>query len=254
MNCAEIVRMAGLICSPAGENSYRVIAPFTLGKDGRVASFFVAKPSQSTYFITDAGETVMHAESLGIRLNKSRINIINNTYSVSLAKIDEYGCITSSGDIDDLSDAIWDAIKLMMALFFRKESWQPKFAQEKFRSIVFKELSAQLGAENVIRKARVKASSGNVVEFPIGIKQGQKNMIYVSPLALENGWFNWSNVYQLHGKFSDVQSASEINNRIAILEHSDNEKESRKVANFLMGTAVVKEFSSETNWQTVFSF
>ena len=253
MKCADIIRNSGFAFSPVGENAYRVVAPFSLGSDGQLASFYVAEPSPNTYYITDAGETMMVAEHLGIRLNKRRIDILNHTYSVTQAKIDGDGCITSSGNIDDLSDAIWDSIKLMMALFFKKEEWKPKFAQEKFRSVVFKELSSQLGAERVVRKARVKAASGNTVEFPIAVQGDNRNMIYVNPLALENGKFNWAMVYQLHGKFSDVQSISEIANRVSIIEICDDKKELGKVTNFLRQSSLVRTFNAQTDWKPFFA-
>ncbi len=252
MKCADIINATGWICSPNGEDSVRATAPFSIDDDGQLISFYIAQTGKESFYLTDACETAMYAEHLGVRLNKQRIEVLNRTYSVKSAMFDEGGCIVASGKMEDLDEALWDAVKLSFSLAFKKEKWQPKFNQEKFSTIVYKELSAQLGAEKIIRKARIKASSGNTIEFPIGIKRDDGNTSYVNPLALENNKFGWPLVYQLHGKFSDVKAISDINNRFIIIEQGGEKIETGRVTSFLSQSASVHTLNKNIDLKSIF--
>lgn len=252
MNCANLLSSTGWDCVPAGEHSIRAVSPFTLGEDGQHAAFYIASPSENTFFLTDASETAMHAEHMGVVLTTRRFNSLNKTSGVSFAKFDTSGSIVASGNKEDLTNALWDAVKLAMSLSFRSDEWKPRYAQEKFRAIVFKELAAQLGAKRIIKEARISAASGNTIEFPIGVKRDDNNIVYVQPIALENDKFSWSVIYQAHGKFSDVKAASDIDNRVTILEDGASAAEMGRVTNFLSDTSNVYVLNQARNWSTVF--
>lgn len=252
MNCAELADATGWMCSPVGEHSIRAIAPFELDEGGQHAAFYIASPTDSTFYLTDASEAAMYAEHMGVALNARRYKTLNKTSGVTMAQFDQSGSIVASGSAEDLNTALWDAVKLAMSLSFKKAEWQPKFAQEKFKSIVFKELSAQLGAERIIRSARIQAASGNIIEFPIGVKRKDGLISYVQPIAMENEKFNWGVVYQAHGKFFDVKATSEINNRIAIIEDGAPEAEFGRVAHFLGDAAIIRTLKNIREHESAF--
>lgn len=252
MKCADVVNATGWICSQSGRDSVRAIAPFSMDDGGQSISFYIAQVEEDKFYLTDAGETTMYVEHLGVRLNKKRIENLNKTYSVKAAAFDEDGCIVAEGKMDDLSESLWDAVKLTLALSAKKEKWLRKFNQERFSSVVYRELSAQLGADKIIRKVKIKAASGNTIEFPIGVKRMDGNTSYVNPLALEDDRFLWSQVYQLHGKFSDVKAISDINNRFVILEKGGEKLETGRIVNFLSDSALVCTLDNRVDFESIF--
>lgn len=240
MNCAILESITRWQCRPSGRASIRATAPFTLGEAGPHVTFYIAQPSPDTFYITDACETAMYAEQMGIALRKNRLDSLNQTNGVTLASFGEDWSIEASGPIALLQRALWDAAKLALALSFKTKAWQPKFAQAKFQAVVVEELEAQLGAERIIRQAKVQGISGHTIEFPAAIASRRNGMlIYVQPVALENDKVNWPAVYEFHGKLFDVKAASEVANRIAVIERGATPLEFGRAANFLGSAAKV---------------
>lgn len=239
MNCAKIAALTRWECSPSGTASVRAVAPITLGEGGQHIAFYIAQPSPDTFYLTDACETAIYAEQLGISLTKSRLESLNRTPGVELAEFEIDWSIEASGSLNHLHLALWDAVKLALALSFKSHAWRPKFAQAKFQAIVLHELEAQLGAERVIRQARVQGASGHMIDFPMGIKRPEGGLVYVQPVALDNGKINWPSIYEFHGKLFDVKAASEIDNRIAVIESGAPAIEFGRAANFLATSATV---------------
>jgi hypothetical protein len=240
MNCATLESITQWRCQPSGRASIRATAPFTLGESGPHVSFYIAQPSPDSYYITDACETAMFAEQMGIALRKNRLDSLNQTAGVRLAAFGEDWSIESSGPIALLQQALWDAAKLALALSFKTSTWQPKFAQAKFQATVVKELEAQLGADRIIRQAKVQGASGHIIEFPAAIVSPKSGLqVYVQPVAMENGNVNWPNVYEFHGKLYDVKAASDVANRIAVIERGATSIEFGRAASFLGNAAKV---------------
>lgn len=252
MDCAQLIASTGWDCSPAGVRAIRAISPLTMGDDGQHAAFYIAMPSDDTFFLTDASETAMHAEQHGIPLSKKRFNALNRTYGVNLAHFSDDGSIVASGPQKDLQESLWDAVKLAMSLSFKTTEWQPKFAQAKFQAVVYKELEAQLGAERLIKEAKIQGASGNTIGFPIGVRRIDGLFSFVQPIALENNRLNWAVIYQAHGKFFDVMAASEINNRIAVIEDGASKVEFGRAASFLAPAAAIHTLSGTKDWRAVF--
>lgn len=253
MNCDQLASSTGWDCSPAGVRAIRAVAPMTLGADGQHAAFYIAQPTDNTFYITDASETAIHAEQIGIVLNKNRLDQLNRTCGVSLAKFQKDWSIEASGSMDMFQVALWDAVKLAMAISFKSESWRPKYAQAKFRAIVLMELQSQIGADRIIKCAQVKGSSGNIIEFPLSVKRLNGQEVFIQPVALENKKINWGTIYEAHGKLFDVKAASEINNRLAIIEDGASKLEFGRVASFLSGAAPVRTLGTTPSWKEVFS-
>jgi hypothetical protein len=240
MNCATLASITNWHCSPSGQASVRAVAPFTLGEGGEHVAFYIAQPTPETFYLTDACETAMYAERIGIALKKNRLDSLNQTVGITLAAFGEDWSIEASGPISLLRRALWDAAKLALALSFKTKAWQPKFAQAKFQAIVVRELEAQLGAERVIRQAKVQGASGHTIEFPAAIINARTKLpIYVQPVALENDKINWPAVYEFHGKLFDVKIASEVSNRVAVIEKGATSLEFGRAANFLGNAATV---------------
>ena len=240
MNCATLELITQWHCRASGRGSIRATAPFTLGKAGPHVAFYIAQPSADTFYITDACETAMYAEQMGILLRKNRLDSLNQTAGVALATFREDWSIEASGPINLLQRALWDAAKLALALSFKTKSWQPKFAQAKFQAIVVRELEAQLGADRIIRQAKVQGASGHTIEFPVAIVSRKSGMpIFVQPVAMENDKVNWPAVYEFHGKLFDVKAASDVANRIAVIERGATHLEFGRAASFLGSAAKV---------------
>jgi hypothetical protein len=239
MNCAKIASLTRWECSPSGSESVRAIAPITLGEGGQHIAFYIAQPSPDTFYLTDACEIAMYAEQIGVSLTKSRLELLNRTPGVELAEFQSDWSIEASGSVNHLQLALWDAVKLALALSFKSHAWRPKFAQAKFQAIVLQELEAELGAERIIRQARVQGASGHMIDFPMGIRRPEGGLVYVQPVALDNGKINWPSIYEFHGKLFDVKAASEIDNRIAIIESGAPAIEFGRAANFLAHAASV---------------
>jgi hypothetical protein len=253
MNCTELASSIGWECYPAGQQAVRAISPLTLGEDGQCAAFYIASPTEDTFFLTDASETAIHAEQMGIALSKKRLNSLNKTFGVSKAHFEFDGAITAWGNKSELQEALWDALKLALSLSFKSPEWKPKFAQEKFQAIVYRELVAQLGAERVIKDVKVMGASGNTIAFPVGVRRLDKQLTYVQPVALENEKLNWSVIYQAHGKFFDVMGTSELRNRVAILEDGASSLDFNRAASFLSSAAEVHTLESTESWDFVFA-
>ena len=140
MNCEKLAAITGWHCSPAGVRSVRAVAPISLDDGGQLIAFYISQPSNTTFYLTDACETAMHAEQFGVVLNKSRIDSLNRTYGVSFAEFGSDFSIEASGPVASLQCALWDAVKLALALSYKTSSWRTKYAQAKFQAIVLREL------------------------------------------------------------------------------------------------------------------
>lgn len=248
MNCEKLAAITGWFCSPAGVRSIRAVAPIPLGNGGQLIAFYISQPSDSTFYLTDASETAMHAEQVGVVLNKSRLDSLNRTFGVSMAEFGSDYSIEASGSLEKLQDALWDAVKLALALSYKTASWRPKFAQAKFQAIVLRELQAQLGMERVLAGVRVMGDSGHMIEFPVSVRQLNGQMIYVQPIALENGKISWPAIYEAHGKLFDVKVASEIENRIAVLESGAPPVDAGRAAHFIAHAAQVYTLDNLKSW------
>lgn len=248
MNCEQLTAITGWNCTPAGTRSLRAVAPIPLGDGGQLIAFYISQPSDSTFYLTDAGETAMHAEQQGVVLNKNRTDSLNRTFGVAMAEFGSDFSIEASGTLETLQGALWDAVKLALALSYKTASWRPKFAQAKFQSIVLRELQTQLGMERVMSSVRVQGASGHLIEFPISIQQKNGQLIYVQPIALENGKISWPTIYEAHGKLFDVKVASEIDNRIAVLESGAPSLDFGRAASFIAHAASVYTLDDLKTW------
>ena len=248
MNCTKLLDATGWECRSTGFRSVRATSPLTFGDDGHHAAFYVAQPDDSTFFLTDAGESAMHAAAFGSVLNRARINVLNATHGVQFAKIDSDWAITASGPIAELQIALWDAVKLAMSLSFSVRKWSPKLDQVRFRALVEKALIEVVGRDQILKSPRVQGMSGHMVEFPFAIRAGNDELYYIEPIALTNEKIDWQHIYQVHGKLSDVKQADEVNHRLVIFEDGAPQVEFGRASTLLAQSASIKSLSQMNRW------
>ncbi|MGV7208709.1 DUF1828 domain-containing protein [Oxalobacteraceae bacterium A2-2] len=185
----------------------------------------------------------MIAEQSGVVLSKARFEGLNRTPGIRMAKFEADWSIEASGPVSQLQCALWDALKLALALSFRSEKWQTKFAEAKFRALVLAELQAQLGLERVLEQVRVRGASGHEIEFPIGVKCKDGTMLFVQPVALDDGKLNWPTIYEVQGKLFDLKAASDIENRLTVIEEGAMPEEFGMAVHFLGLSSKVRTLS-----------
>ncbi|SAI62402.1 Uncharacterised protein [Bordetella trematum] len=252
---SNFLEASGWTVLPAGERTIRAIAPMTLGLDGQHAAFFIAHPDPDTFYLTDAGETAMHAAVYGIELVPKRLEILNQTPGVTLAGFDEAGAIVASGPQSQLQEALWDAVKLAMALSFQSGKWMPKFSRLRFRAQVGRTLTDALGASRLLKSARTQGSSGHSADFAFAVRAEIDNSLtFIEPIALKAGKkMDWTQVYQTHGKMSDVKMADARNKRMVILEDGASAEEFKKASAILEQSAIVRTLNKTRNWAELFA-
>lgn len=251
MDCLQLSAATGWECQPSGLRAIRATSPITLGEDGQHAAFYIASPSETTFFLTDASEAVMHAEHLGIEITKDRLDALNKSCGVLYSQFDAEGSIVATGKIEDLRFALWDAAKLAIALSFKTPGWRPKFDQTRLQDLVIAELAAQIEMKRIIRSARVKGLSGHTLEFPIGVHRLSGEICYIQPIPLNNGTLPWALVWQAHGKFFDIREAVGEKNCVTILENGAPSENFGKAVTFLTHASSVRTLGETKNWDEV---
>lgn len=240
IKCETLANATGWSCVPAGETSVRAVSPFGLTEGGQHIAFYVGCPTPETFFLTDAGETAAFAEQTGVVPGKARLAALNRTPGATRARFEADSSIEATGALHELQGALWDAAKLALALSFKTEKWRPKFGDAKFRAVVLAELRAQLGAERVLEQVRVRGASGHEIEFPIGITRQDGAMLFVQPIALDHGKLDWQTVYEAQGKLFDVKAASDVENRLTVIEEGASAEDFSRAVNFLSLSSKVR--------------
>lgn len=248
MSCTILNTITGWDCSPAGVRAIRAVSPLTLGNDGQRAAFYIAQPDEDSFYLTDAGESAMHAASFGIELSKARLDVLNSTPGVGLARIERDGSITARGPIADAQGALWDAVKLAMSLSFNSKKWAPRFDQIRFRALVERALIEKLGRKRVLTSVKTRGMSGHMVEFPFAVRSANNKFFYIEPIALSNNKVDWQHVYQVHGKLSDVKQADDENSRLVVFEEGATELEFGRASTLLAQSASIRSLSEIDDW------
>lgn len=200
----------------ADENAVRISSPFVFADDGTCIAFSLFLTDTGFYLCDDADHAML-ANAYGATLNKDKIRSLNETVGVHLAQFDEGGEIWAKGEWDDLQDALFDATKLALSLSFRYEKWLPKFNHTRFKATVERTL-LQLMPERIVQNHTVTGISGHPIKFPFAVKRPDGRLTYIETVAKDGNKLDWSAVYQVHGKFSDVKLNDDPNRRFAFLE------------------------------------
>lgn len=240
MDCAEIRALTGWTCEPVGKRAFLARTPIELGDGGELINLFVAFPSDETIYVTDAGQSLMHALGRGIKMNRNRVSQINRNGHSEFAKFDENGEVSGSAPLTNAQTLIWDSIKIMLNASFLEESWLPKFHQEKFKAKVLHSLREKIGDERIQTGYRIQGSSGKLLEFPALIKPTgiDDPGTLIQTLGSSDGKIDNSGMYAIFWKFSDVKEAHHNIGRLAIFEETQS-KEAKQAISMISRTSTV---------------
>ncbi|MCD0504053.1 DUF1828 domain-containing protein [Bordetella petrii] len=248
------LQAAGWTVLPAGDHAVCAITPVAMGLDGQHAAFFIARPDDETFCLTDAGESAMHAASYGVELNAKRLDQLNQAPGITLARFDKSGAIVASGPAGQLQQALWEAVKLATALACQCPQWMPKFSRLRFRAEVGRALADAVG-NRLIQGAKAQASSGHIAEFAYAVRSAAgASLTYIEPIGLKSGKkMDWAQVYQTHGKMADVKMADSNNSRLVILEEGAAAEEFNKAVSILEQSATVRPLGKARSWAEIFA-
>ncbi|MBN9092038.1 MULTISPECIES: hypothetical protein [Pandoraea] len=248
MNCSNLVEATDWVCAPAGRNALRVHAPISLGNDGQLASFYVLEDEPGHFFLTDGHSTILHAIDHGARPTHARLQKIAATPGARFAEITADGEITASGAAADFKSALWDALRLALAISDNEIAWLPKTRQERFASQVARTLRTKLPPGSVISKPRLTGISGHQIEFPLGVLlPGDGGIRAVQPIGVSDDHrIDWGYVYQSYGKLSDLKKATarNVHNRVVVIEPGAPQDEFGRAATVLSEAARVLTFAN----------
>lgn len=246
MNCRDIATAMNWECSPVGSRTLQLHAPVSLGLDGQLASFYVMEDRPGHFFLTDAQSTVSHAIDHGAKITPSRLKKISEIPGARHASLAEDGEITASGENTRFRFALWDALRLALAISDNEIAWLPRSRHERFAAQVAKNLRAELPRGSVVSKPRLVGVSGHQIEFPIGVvTQEAGHIIIVQPIGVsEDHRVDWGYVYQSYGKLADLKKATpkEVQNRVVVMEPGAPKEEFGRAATVLSETARVLTF------------
>ena len=248
MNCETLLDIIGWECTPSGNRSILATSPLTMGEDGQHVSFYIAKPDDKSYYITDACNSAMYASSLGVELTKNRLKILNSTFGVKNAKFNSGFEIIAECTSDNLHDALWDAVKLAMSISFNTKKWIPKFNQIRFNNMVASILTEVAGKDNVLKSYKATGISGHEVKFPFAVRT-DKRFIIIEPIAiLDTKQIDWSHVYKTFGKMTDVKQSDSVNRRIVVIEDGASQSDFGKASTILSQSANVRLLGTAQSW------
>jgi len=250
----SFLQAAGWTVLPAGDHAVRAITPVAMGLDGQHAAFYVAKPDDQTFYLTDAGEAAMHAATYGIDITAKRLEQLNSAPGLSMARFDKTGAIIASGPAARLQEALWEATRLVSVLSFQCSQWMPKFNRLRFRAEVGRTLAEAVG-DRLVQGARARASSGHMADFAYAVRSASgSTLTYIEPIALKTGKkMDWTQVYQTNGKMADVKMADAANGRLVILEDGASPEEFNKAVSILEQSATVRPLGKARSWAEIFS-
>ncbi|CPM09271.1 Uncharacterised protein [Bordetella pertussis] len=107
----------------------------------------------------------------------------------------------------------------------------------------------------MVKGAKAQGSSGHTADFAFAVRSATStSMTYIEPIALKAGRkVDWTQVYQTHGKMSDVKMADARNARLVILEDGATAEEFKKAVAILEQSAAVRTLAKTRDWQEVFA-
>src|SRR5690606_35985219 len=248
----SFLQAAGWTVLPAAYHAVRAITPVAMGLDGQHAAFYVAKPDDQTFYLTDAAEAAMHAATYGIDITAKRLAQLNSAPGLSMARFDKTGAIVASGPAARLQDALWDATRLVSILSLQCSQWMPKFNRLRLRAEVGRTLAEAVG-DRLVQGARARASSGHMADFAYAVRSASGSALtYIEPIALKTGKkMDWTQVYQTNGKMADVKMADAANGRLVILEDGASPEEFNKAVSILEQSATVRPLGKRSEERRV---
>lgn len=245
MNCANLLENLGYTCAPRANGALRVWSPFTFD-DGEHLAVFLEPTADGQWLVTDHADALMHASACGASISKSKLERIRQR-SDSVV-ITEGGALSIVATRETLPDAVTQVLNTAIAISHLESAWRPKSHEQRFVSIVGKDL-AMVAGKALQRDVAVSGGSGHQVVFPFVIDDPVMGPQYIQPVAYGDERLDWANVYKAHGKMFDLKGAgAEDSQRIVVIEDQLGDEEVGKAVTLLSYTAMVLLYSHRAQW------
>lgn len=248
MKCASLIESLGFSCFPRGGDAVRVISPLFLADDGLHAGCYVENTG-SGWRISDYGETLMHAVSLGADLSQQRIRAVQRTFDHGM-QLDDNGVLSIYTDNNGIAVGISRFFSAAIILADRATAWRPRARPDTFAAQVERAI-APVAGDRWFRRIITQGASGHQMEFPFGVEMDY-GMAFLQPISAnhESGRMNWSDVYKAHGKMSDLMALGADNRtRVAIVDDDAlDPEEAGNAITLLAHSCEVLRFSKHARW------
>jgi len=245
MNCANLLENLGFVCAPRNNGALRLWSPFTF-EDGEHLGVFVEPSGQSRWLVTDHADALMHASALGANLSKARLARVRER--LGEVQLTEGGALRLVSSQDGLPNAVTAVLNAAIAISHTERDWLPKTQEERFNTLVGKELET-VASTRLLKKVAVAGVSGHQIEFPFAVDDPETGRQYIQTVAHGEERLDWGDVYKAGGKMLDLKSAgAEDDQRIVIVEDQPGDEDLGKAITLLSYTAMVLLYSHRAQW------
>lgn len=245
MNCANLLENLGYVCAPRNNGALRLWSPFTFG-DGEHLGVFLEPSGQGQWLVTDHADALMHASALGANITKARLDRVRNR--LGGVQLSEGGALSLVTGQDGLPNAVTAVLNAAIVISLAERDWLPKTQEERFNSLLGKELETVAGTR-LRRKVAVTGVSGHQIEFPFVVDDPESGAQYIQTVAHGDERLDWGDVYKAGGKMLDLKSAgADDSQRIVIVEDQPGDEELGKAVTLLGYTAMVLLYSHREQW------
>jgi hypothetical protein len=243
MKCSVVLAEIGFECKELQDGVTLINTPFTFGEDGELISLHIVELGQGKIKITDAGYSVYHLASMGIKLNAGRVSELNTVIQMNSIEFDDNGEISVVCENEYASYYVPTVVKSVIAASTLGCQWSVKNSSKDFKKEVGAFLKGRF-KRKLETNFSVTGRSGHQLEFPFVIR-GDNGLVYIQPVGRRSGQLNWDRVYSTHGKMTDIHRPD--NERIVFVDDVDVTEIQRAQA-FLEDTAKVVPYSSRDQW------
>ena len=245
MNCQSLLSNIGFECKNLGADTLRIWSPFSYGGDGELVGVYVEKRGDR-YHVSDNAEALMHASAMGVKLTDKRVDAVRRA-TVGEVQISRGGVISTTVEDARVHEGVVAVLNAALAVGHFETVWTPRVRSESFAKVVGDILEGELG-ERLLRDVSVTGASGHQLELPFAI-QGTGELIYIQPVAAEDEYVNWTNVYSGFGKMTDLKNAGADNGaRVVVIEDAAADSEMPKAISLLAMSATVVQFTKLRQW------
>src|SRR5690606_8377614 len=161
MNQEQLTSITSWSFQPVAEKAMLAYAPIGHGTGGEMVSYFIAEQGDGEFYLTDNYGAAMHVGAHGGRITPGRIATAGKVASRGFATITPDGEIVASGPTHSLHDALWDALRISLAVSGNQQSWQPYSRAEHFSVRVYDALTKAGGESRIRQKVKLAGASGH---------------------------------------------------------------------------------------------
>lgn len=250
MNCANLLENLGYACAPRSNGALRIWSPFTFD-DGEHLGVFIEPVGHGQWLVTDHADALMHVSSLGANLTRSRLDRIRSR--LGQVQLSEGGVLSQIAPQDDLPNVVTAMLSAAIDISRAELDWLPKSKEERFNSLLCKELETAAGKQ-LQKKVVVTGVSGHQIEFPFAVNNPKTGIQYIQTVSHGDDRLDWGDVYKAGGKMLDLKSAgADDDQRIVIVEDEPGDEDLGKAVTLLSYTAMVLLYSHRKQWLQRFS-